>query len=382
LPSGNVIYRAIWKEPGPGGKPCSKSKNFERFSDAKAFAACMAQEVERRGVGNSEKFTLESYFKYWIDTLERRGEHSPKTIEGYRWQSAIATRNIGHMPLERVSTEALDQLYAKLLRDGGMPRKPNGDNRPLAARSVLNVHRVLHNGLDQARKWKLISENPAKDAKAPSPRKSRVKSFGREQVDRLLATAERDPETYVITALFLACGLRRSELLGLAWDAVNLDAATLEVRRTVIEINHGPVMREATKTDDSFRTIAIPPTLVTLLRDQKARVQAAALKWGKGYQREPMLAFPGLAGAPMVPSSLTTRMRQVMRRADVAGLSPCHAWRHTCATSLIHHAKENLKTVQARMGHSTPAITMALYVHPETEQDRAAANHFEDMIRR
>jgi len=48
---------------------------------------------------------------------------------------------------------------------------------------------------------------------------------------------------------------------------------------------------------------------------------------GKGYQRDPMFLFPGLAGAPMQPQDLLYRMRQIIRRAKVVGPSPCHAWR-------------------------------------------------------
>jgi integrase len=114
---------------------------------------------------------------------------------------------------------------------------------------------------------------------------------------------------------------------------------------------------------------------------QKARVQAIALKWGKGYQREPMLLFPGLAGAPMAPQGLTHRMRQVMRRAKVTGPSPCHAWRHTSATALLD-AGQNIKTVQARLGYSTPAITLSLYTHAVDERDRAAADHFDQALKR
>ena len=94
----------------------------------------------------------------------------------------------------------------------------------------MHVHRVLSAALQQARKWKMIGENPAKDATAPTPSKSRVKAFTADQVTQLLAAAERDVETYVITALFLACGLRRSEVLGLAWGNLSstLIAAALK----------------------------------------------------------------------------------------------------------------------------------------------------------
>ena len=71
----------------------------------------------------------------------------------------------------------------------------------------------------------------------------------------------------------------------------------------------------------------------------------------------------------------------MMRRAKVVGPSPCHAWRHTSATVLLD-AGQNIKTVQSRLGHSTPAITLALYVHPVDQQDRAAADHFDEALKR
>jgi integrase len=383
-PAGSVIYRAIWKAPGPGGKAVQRSKNFDRASAAKAHAARMEQEVEKRGVGDPQKHTLEAYLKRWLATLADRGEHSPTTLAAYRWQADIACRHIGHIPLEKLSPADLDQLYSMLLQRGGVARQANADGtrdaRPMAARTVLHVHAVLRTALERARKWKLIGENPARDASAPSPQKARVKSFDAEQVEKLLAAAKSDPETYVMTALFLACGLRRSELLGLAFDCVDLDGAALTIRRTVVEVDHTPMLRERTKTEDSTRTLAIPAALVDLLREQKTRVQATALKWGKGYRRDPLFVFPGLAGEPMSPMSLTLRMRQLMRRARVSGPSPCHAWRHTSATSLVHSG-QNIKTVQARLGHSTPAVTLALYVHPVEEADRSAAEYFAAILK-
>ena len=76
-PTGSVIYRAIWTEPGPGGTRRKRSKNFERAGEAKAFASRMEQEVEKRGVGDPQKHTLEGFLKRWIATLADRGEHSP-----------------------------------------------------------------------------------------------------------------------------------------------------------------------------------------------------------------------------------------------------------------------------------------------------------------
>ena len=59
------------------------------------------------------------------------------------------------------------------------------------ARTVLHVHRVLHTAFEQARKWKLIGENPARDAKAPSPEKSAARAFSKDEVARQHRTRQR-----------------------------------------------------------------------------------------------------------------------------------------------------------------------------------------------
>lgn len=88
-PAGTVIYRVIWKEPGPGGARVQRSKNFDRAAAARAHAAEM-EELERRGVGDPHGHTLEAYLERWLAMLADRGEHSPTTLAAYRWQADIA----------------------------------------------------------------------------------------------------------------------------------------------------------------------------------------------------------------------------------------------------------------------------------------------------
>jgi integrase len=340
----------------------------------------MEVEVERRGIGDPQKHSLERYLKRWLATLTERGELSPTTLAAYRWQADIACRHIGHILLEKLSPADIDQLYSILLRRGGITRRPNADGtkgtRPLTARTVLNVHRVISNALEQGRRWKMIAENPAKDARAPTPRRQQVKSFTTDEVGRLLDAAADDRETHTIIATLLTTGMRRSELLGLAFDALDLDAGTVGIRRVVLEVGHEPVVRDMTKTDSSERTVSIPPMLVELLRLQKAHVLETAMKWGRGYRREPMFLFARPDGEPLPPMSLTLRLRQVMRRAGISGRPPAHGWRHTAATVLVGSGTD-IKTVQTRLGHSTPAITLALYVHPTTSAIRLPASAWE-----
>src|SRR5262249_8566859 len=131
-------------------------------------------------------------------------------------------------------------------------------------------------------------------------------------------------------------------------------------------------VREIPKTERSWRTVSIPAEIVALLRAQKAKVLELALQWGAEYSRQPMFLFPGLAGKPMRPAALSTRLRQLRRSLGIAGVQPVHGWRHSTSSLLVARGFD-VKTTQARLGHSTPAITLKLYTDVVDERDRAAA---------
>ena len=375
----------VWRE-GAAPNRRQRTKNFDRHVEARTFAAKMTREVEERRIGDPNRATVAEFLQNWLEFLDMQDELSITTRNGYARYVKLAVREIGSIPLERLNAQDLDRAYARLKARGGAPRstaaKTAGTTRPLAARSILHLHRVLHTAFEQARKWKHISENPARDASPPSPGKSQVKAFTDDQVERLLAEAERfDPELYLVIVCLLTCGMRRSELLGLAFDAIDLDLGRLTIKRTVVETKYlEPVLRDGGKTESSMRTIAIPAVLTEMLRKRKIAVLEAAIAW-RDYQREPLLVFPGLRGAPSSPQRLTERLRHLMKRAGIKGASPTHAWRHTAATPLIH-AGANIKTVQSRLGHATPAITLSLYTHPTDAADQAAADHFETVLKK
>ena len=156
---GRITYRAVWRESGSGGKARLRNKSFVRAADAKAYAARMEAEVERRGIGDPARHTTGQYLSRWLATLRDRGEHSPTTLEGYARCIAMAKPWVGDISLSKLSAADLDHAYGELRKRGGKLRGGE-QTRPLTARTVLNIHRCLHTAFEQARKWKLIAENP------------------------------------------------------------------------------------------------------------------------------------------------------------------------------------------------------------------------------
>jgi integrase len=368
----NGSFEVVWREPGPNGTRVQRTRTFQRHAEARAYADSRASLVERRGVGDPDRQTVRAFLTRWIDFLRDRGELSPTTLAGYQRHIDKACEVIGEIPISKLSAVHLDQLYSRLLKEGG--RRWAAGHGPLTPRTVKHVHRMLHTAFARAVRWDLIPDNPVARASPPAAPDADVRAFTAEEVTGLLAAAEADPELYCIVATLLITGIRRSELAGLAFDAVDLERGVIFIHRAVVEVvGHVPLLRDQVKTHRSKRPLSIPPTLVELLRAQKRRVAEAALAWGPQYQRTPLFVFPGPGGEPMRPMLITIRLRQLLTQARITGASPVHSWRHTAATLLVGEGVD-AKTVATRLGHSTPAITLRLYVHPQDHLDRAAAD--------
>jgi integrase len=387
---GTTFYRAVWHTTASTGERSQHSKSFDRMADAKAYANRMEQEVERRGIADPESHDTATFFRRWINHLIARAELSPETIDGYRLHLDNLARFIGHVPLAKLGPHHLDEAYGTLLERGGKSRKREGGEARLSGRTVLHIHRVAHNCLEQARKWKLIAENPARDAKPPKPGKSNVRAMTDDEATRVMAAAmaaEAKGKLYpgidAVVMLLQSTGIRRSELLGLKWSAVDLVGGTIKIERAVInDLDGNPIIRETAKTKTSLRTINIPATVVERLRRHKLFIAEQRLAWGRDYRTDLDLVFPVAGGGIMAPMQMTTRLRQILRQAKVKGIQPTHGHRHTMATALIMNEGKDIKTVQNRLGHSTPAITMALYTHVSDEHDRAASDAMDERLKR
>ena len=94
---GTLRWQAVWAERADGGRTQRRTKNFDTQKEAREHAQRMEVEVERRGIGDPQKHSLERYLKRWLATLTERGELSPTTLAAYRWQADIACRHIGHI---------------------------------------------------------------------------------------------------------------------------------------------------------------------------------------------------------------------------------------------------------------------------------------------
>jgi integrase len=172
-----------------------------------------------------------------------------------------------------------------------------------------------------------------------------------------------------IAALALGTGMRRGELCGLAWGAVDLDGATVRVERSLEETKQG-LRFKAPKTRHGYRVVSLPPVAVDLLRSHQHRQAEQRLLLGLGRAGSDDLVFARPDGSPYSPDTLS---RDWWRAAKALDLPPVmfHALRHSHASALIA-AGLDVVSVSRRLGHGSPAITLGVYAHAFTKTDTAA----------
>jgi integrase len=355
-----------------GDKRHYEAHNFRRRSDAEAWVRDQGSLIERRQTGSGQA-SVAAYVERWLTYLEGRATLERKTVVEYRRHLARLLAIVGRIRLDRLDAEDLDRAYVVLLARGGKHGKP------LAPRTVLHVHRIIHTALTRAVKWRLVPFNAASEAEAPSAGRSPASAPSPDQLRAYLAAAEETPwRTLILVAV--ATGLRRGELAALRWSDLDLDTQTLTVRQTMWEVAGEFGIKQRAKTDSSLRCLALPDFLVAELRSHKAQQTEARLALGGYWRADLDLVFCASGGEPYPPSALTRAASTIARAAGLpSAVAPLHGLRHGHATAMMAEGVP-LKIASARLGHSTTRITADLYQHATQELDRAAADAIQRVI--
>jgi integrase len=246
----------------------------------------------------------------------------------------------------------------------------------LSSATVHKLHVILHKALKQAVRWGLVPRNVAEDVEPPKVHKEEMHPLTSEQARRLLnmARVDRLEALYVVA---VQSGLRQGELLALRWEDVDLEARTVQVRRTLTR-NGGKLAIGPTKTAKGRRTVKLTQgateALQRHLERQLVEINKAGDKW-----RENGLVFCTGRGTLINPTNL--RRRSLSPLLQRAGLPPMtfHQLRHTAATILLLK-NVNPKVVSEMLGHATIAITLDTYSHVLPNMQHSAVAAMEEVF--
>lgn len=197
-----------------------------------------------------------------------------------------------------------------------------------------------------------------------------------EQV-KMMFEAGRGDRLEALYLLAVTTGLRQGELLGLKWEDVDLEAGTLQVRRTLTTAKGGPVL-STPKTKGSRRTVKLSPTALEALRSHLER-QLGEIDEAGDLWRENGLIFASEVGGFLDRRYITThRFKPLLKRAGLPRIR-FHDLRHTCATLLLSKNVDP-KVVSEMLGHATIAITLDTYSHVLPNMQSEAAKAMEDAL--
>jgi integrase len=149
---------------------------------------------------------------------------------------------------------------------------------------------------------------------------------------------------------------------------VNVDDGTMRVRQQLQRVG-GELVLVTVKTRRSDRVVPLPDSCVQALRRRKAAQAADRLAAGERWI-ETDLVFTTRHGTPIEPRNFARTFEELREQAGVRRIR-LHDTRHTCAT-LLAAAGTHPRTIMAVLGHSQIAVTMNIYTHVTTEDQRAA----------
>jgi integrase len=340
---------------------------------AEAKLAALLHEMATGSYIDPSQTTFVNYLRDW-HTKAVLPYKRPETARVYlsMIDAHVAKAALATMPLQKLRATDLEQFYATV--------KP-------APSSINVLHAVVHRALKTAVRDRLITANPAAAVEA-RPRQSKDRGYGArehcwvaDEVRRVLAAAKQDgAQASAFFAMALDTGARKSELLGLTWADVNLDAGTVRISRQLEPRCPERPKWGPTKTGGA-RDVTLGAETLVRLRTHRKRQRELRLANAPTYQnhnlvfaKEPDdLQTPTAALGQPCLSLVERHFRRVVAAAG-ARVVKVHAMRHTAATLLLA-AGVPVQVVAHRLGHKQVSMTLEVYAHalPDMQREAAAA---------
>jgi len=356
----------VGRDAGTGKKKYAIETYHGGWREAQRRARQLQTQVEAGGYVEPSRMTLGQYLQHWLENTVELKNVRPRTFKRYR---EIVTRhlipNLGNIKLKQLQPSHIEAYYSKALKQGRIDGTGG-----LSAQTVQHHARVLSQALSHGVNMEELGRNVAQKVKRPKPKRKEVEPLTRDGVSKLLQAAYHTEFYYpLLVAVFT--GLRRSEVLGLTWESVNLEERYLTVNKGLHTHSTEEERYQPPKTDKSKRRVSLPNELVLALRHYREMQEAARERLGVSILPGDLF-FSRADGSMMHPDSFSKACVRLAKKAGLEGVH-LHSLRHTQASMLIEQG-EFPKVISERLGHASTAFTNDIYGHlmPGMEQSAAA----------
>lgn len=308
-----------------------------------------------------------SYLVQWMEIA--RSTLKPNTAAGYA--SMIQNPIAPYFQQRGITLGGLQAVDIQMFYTSQLKR--------VSANTVIHYHAIIHRALKYAVKTDLIDVNPADKVERPRKDRFTASFYDGNEVNRLFQVARGTPlELPVMLAAFY--GLRRSEVVGLKWDAIDFENKTIAIRHTVTACAEKgrriEVAADTTKTASSRRALPLVPAFQTKLAALKEQQEKNRILCGRSYCTDYLgYVLVDAMGNRLKLSYISTAFPVLLKRN---GLRPIrfHDLRHSCASLLLKNGVP-MKQIQEWLGHSDFSTTANIYAHLDAGSKLTSAQAME-----
>ena len=304
------------------------------------------------------------YVKYWLEKAKRKIDEV--TYQGYE---VLVTGHV--VPWFEEEGTTLEDITLELLQEYIDEKSANGrkDGKGGLSPRTMRLHKnILNQALTEAVKEGLIRSNPCQYLDLPKSVRYESNFYTAEQLNQFF-DAIRDDPIYPLLKITAIYGLRRSELLGLKWDSVDLNAGTLTIRHTVSKVTKA-IEKDKTKNATSYRSFPLTDEARRIFIGAKAEEESNQRLFGQEYHKSEYV-FKWTDGRSYSPDYVTKRFSALLEKHGMPQIR-LHELRHSCASLLIN-AGFTLKDVQEWMGHADIKMTANIYGHLDVSRKKSMA---------
>lgn len=226
-----------------------------------------------------------------------------------------------------------------------------------------------------------MTKNPCKNVILPNRsgqyKESHPNFWSKEQLNKFLGCIDQqnDMDIYTMFRVLAYTGCRRGELLALEWKDFSSKDKTLRIDKTLTQGEHGKQIVQQPKTRNSKRTITLDAETVAYLERWHHEQHKQMLYLGYNTLNPHQLIFCNTKNGYHSLNTPAKRLKKIIKDNDLKSAITIHGFRHSHISALLS-AGVPITTVQMRMGHASPEVTLSVYSNITEQQSREAVDVF------
>lgn len=350
------------------GKPNIFTKTIHCRSDAAAdkelakfYTECASGQVSR-----ADHTALSVFSEKWVS--ERAAVRCKiSTLANY--EQVINSRIepvFGKVKLSKIQPLQIQEWINAMCKDG------------LSPKTIKNIFAVLNGILSAAVLWGILAVNPCDKVELPSLKKKEADSYTEEETLALITCVDQLPpkELSLKVGILLALfgGLRKGEICGLDWSAVDFSGSGVNVLKTRMDIRKVGQIEDTPKSSSGYRWVPLPATIMKDL--ESLQLQQKKLKLQQGSQwMDSGAVLTESDGRSTHPDVFARRVSRFLNQNGLRHIS-LHKLRHTCV-SLLAHMQVDLTEISKMIGHAQLSTTLNIYTHLFQKQKRETSDAIE-----